>query len=156
MSQKTDTLAAMLVRRAARAAPSSLSARLEEEWLADLHERTSGPSRLGFALGCFWASAAIGRNPLVVSVASAAHGNAATLIQPPRFISSRAVTFGLVLCLHAAVFYGLMLAGMHTPLFKPADPPPLVPHMIDEPQPKITPPPPGIDLRASPHSGCLR
>src|SRR6202044_242716 len=29
----------------------------------------------------------------------------------------------------------------------PAAPPPLFPHMIDEPQPKIMPPPPGIDLR---------
>ena len=147
MSQKTDTLPGMLVRSAARTAPCSLSARLEEEWLADLHERTSGPSRLAFALGCFWASAAIGRDPQIVSVASAAHGNTATLVQPPRFVSSRAVTFGLVLCLHAAVFYGLMLAGMHAHLFRPADPPPLSPDMIDEPRSKITPPPPGIDLR---------
>jgi len=149
MSQTTDSLSGMLVRRAARTAPSSLSARLEEEWLADLHERAAGPSRLAFALGCFWASAAIGREhrPLTVPVASAAQGNAATLIQHPRFFSSRAVTFGLVVCLHAAVLYGLMLAGIHTRLFKPADPAPLVPHMIDEPQPKITPIPPGIDLR---------
>jgi hypothetical protein len=81
-----------------------LSARLEEEWLADLRERTSGPSRLGFALGCFWASAAIGREhrPLTVPLANAARGNA-TVIQLPRFLSPRAVTFGLVLCLHAAV-----------------------------------------------------
>jgi TonB family protein len=149
MSQTTDTLSGMLVRRAARTAPSSLSARLEEEWLADLHERTSGPSRLAFALGCFWASAAIGleHRPLAVPVASAVPGNAATLIQPPRFLSSRAITFGLVLCLHAAVFYGLMLAGMHAGLLKPADPPPLNPRMIEVPPPKVVPPQPRIDLR---------
>jgi TonB family protein len=149
MSQTTDTLSGMLVRRAARTAPSSLSARLEEEWLADLRERASGPSRLAFAFGCFWASATIGREhrPLTAAVASAVHGNAATLIQPPGFLSSRAVTFGLVLCLHAAVFYGLMLAGMHTRLFKPADPAPLKPRMIDVPPPKIVPPAPRIDLR---------
>jgi protein TonB len=149
MSGTTDTLSGILVRRAARTAPSSLSARLEEEWLADLHERTSGPSRLAFALGCFWASATIGleHRPLAVPVASAVPGNSAALIQPPRFLSSRAVTFGLVLCLHAAVFYGLILAGMHTPLFKPADPAPLKPRMIDVPPPKVMPPPPRIDLR---------
>ncbi len=43
MSRTTEALAIALVRRAARAAraaPNSLSARLEEEWLADMHERT--------------------------------------------------------------------------------------------------------------------
>ena len=79
MSQTTDTLSSLLVRRAARTAPANFSARLEEEWLADLHERTSGPSRFAFALGCFWASAAIGREcrPLAVPA-----GNAATLVPP--------------------------------------------------------------------------
>ena len=150
MSQTTDTLSGRLVRRAARTAPRSLSARLEEEWLADLHERTSGRSRLAFALGCFWASAAIGREhrPLAVPVASTAQGNAAALIQPPRLISSRAVAFSLVLCVHAAVFYGLMLTGAR--LFKAPEPAPLQPRMIDVPQTKVTPPPPGIDLRVPP------
>jgi TonB family protein len=146
MSKTTDTLSGRLVRCAARTAPGSLSARLEEEWLADLHDRTSGASRLRFALGCFWASAVIGREhrPLAVPVASAAQGNLATLIQPPRFISSRAVTFGLVVCLHAAVLCGLILT--HPQLFKPAEPAPLVPRLIDVPQTKVLPPPPGIDL----------
>jgi len=51
----------------------------------------------------------------------------------PRFISSRAVTFGLVVCLHAAVFYGLILAGMNSRLFKPAEPAALEPRVIDLP-----------------------
>jgi TonB family protein len=145
----THTLSDRLVRCAARTAPPALSARLEEEWLADLYERTSGASRLRFALGCFWASAVIGREyrPLAVPAAGAAQGNGTSLIQPPRVISSRAVTFGLVLCVHAAVFYGLMLTGT---LFTPAEPPPLQPRMIDVPQTKVMPPPPGIDLRVSP------
>ena len=93
MSRTTDTLSGRLVRCAARRAPCALSARLEEEWLADLHERTSGASRLGFAFGCFWASVAIGREhrAAALPVASAAPGNAATLIPPARFLSSRAV-----------------------------------------------------------------
>jgi TonB family protein len=49
MSRTTHTLSGRLVRCAARTAPGSLSARLEEEWLADLHERTSRASRLRFA-----------------------------------------------------------------------------------------------------------
>jgi len=149
MSHTTDTLSGLLVRRAARIAPSSLSARLEEEWLADLHERTSASSRLAFALGCFWASAAIGReHRLTVPVASAAQGDAVTLVQSPRFLSSRAVTFGLVLSVHVAVFYGLMLG--HTRLVKPADTAPLQPRMIDLPQPKVLPPRPGIDMHVIP------
>jgi TonB family protein len=147
MSRMTYTLSGRLVRCAARTAPRSLSPRLEEEWLADLYERTSGLSRLRFALGCFWASAVIGREyrPVAVPVASAAPGNVATLVQPPRFISPRAVTFGLVVSVHAALFYGLMLA--RTQLFKPVEPAPLQPRMIDLPQPKVLPPRPGIDLQ---------
>jgi hypothetical protein len=77
MSQTTETLTIALVRRAARAAPGSLSARLEEEWLADLYQRTSGLSRLRFAIGCYWAGAAIGREhrSARVSVASTAPGS---------------------------------------------------------------------------------
>jgi TonB family protein len=146
MSRTPHTLSGRLVRCAARSAPCTLSARLEEEWLADLHERTSGQSRLRFALGCFWASAVIGHEhrPLAVPVASAAQANVVTLIQTP-LISSRAVTFGLVVCLHAAVFYGLILAGMNSRLFKPAEPAALLPRVIVVPQTKVTPTPPGID-----------
>jgi hypothetical protein len=118
-----------------------LSARLEEEWLADMHERTSSLSRLRFAVGCYWASVAIGLQyrPLSVPVASVAQGNASMIIEPPRFFSSRAVTLGLVLSLHAAVFCGLMMAG--TKYFKPPDPPAIQPRLIDQPQPQIKPPP---------------
>jgi len=116
MSHSTEALVIALVRRAARNAPSALSARLEEEWLADAQERTSNLSRLRFAAGCYWASIAIGleHRPASVPAAGAAHGNTASIVlEPPRFLSSRAVTFGLVLSLHAAVFCGLMLGGPH-------------------------------------------
>jgi TonB family protein len=140
MSQTTEALSA-LVRHAARTAPSALSARLEEEWLADMHERTSSLSRLRFAVGCYWASLAIGlqHRPFSEPVASTAQGNASVVVEPPRFFSSRAVTFGLVLSLHAAIFCGLMMAG--TKFLRPADPPAIQPRVIDQPQPQIKPPP---------------
>lgn len=148
MSQTSEALSIALVRRAARTAPSSLSARLEEEWLADMQERTSGLSRLRFAVGCYWASAAIGlqHRPFSVAVASTAPGNASMMVESPRFLSSRALTFGLVLSLHAAVFCGLMMA--RTKLFKPAEPPALQPRVIDQaPPPQIKPPP--LDIKGS-------
>jgi len=148
MSQMTEALSIALVRRAARTAPSSLSARLEEEWLADMQERASGLSRLGFAVGCYWASLAIGleHRPFGVAVASTAQGNASMMIEPPRFLSSRAVTFGLVLSLHAALFCGLMMAG--TKYFKPAEPPAIQPRVIDQaPPPRVKPP--TLDIKGS-------
>jgi len=141
MSRTTEALAIALVRRAARAAPSSLSARLKEEWLADMHERTSVLSRLRFAIGCYWAGVAIGleHQSAGVAVASTAPGNVSLVVESPRFLSSRAVTFGLVLSLHAAIFGGLMMAG--TKLLKPAELPALQPRVIDQPPPQIKPPP---------------
>jgi TonB family protein len=141
MSQTTGALIIALVRRAARSAPSSLSARLEEEWLADMQERTSGLSRLRFAVGCYWASVAIGleHRTAGVAVASTAPGNVSLSVEPARFFSSRAVTFGLVLSLHAAVFGVLMMVG--TKLFTPVEPPAIQPRVIDQPLPPITAPP---------------
>jgi len=141
MSQTTEALIIALVRRAARTAPSSLSARLEEEWLADMRERTSGLSRLRFAAGCYWASLAIGleHRPLSVPVASPAQADGALVVEPPGFFSARAVTFGLVLSVHAVLFCGLMMAGSR--LFKPLEPPALEPRVIDQPRTVITPPP---------------
>lgn len=141
MSRTTEALAIALVRRAARAAPSSLSARLEEEWLADMHERASVLSSLGFAIGCYWAGIAIGLEHRSAgrAVASTAPGNVSLVVESPRFLSSRAVTFGLVLSLHAAIFGGLMMAG--TKLLKPAEPPALQPRVIDQSLPQIKPPP---------------
>ena len=147
MSQTTGTLIIALVRRAARTTPSSLSARLEEEWLADMQERTSGLSRLRFAVGCYWASVAIGleHRTAGVAVASTAPGNVSLSVEPARFFSSRAVTFGLVLSLHAAVFGVLMMVG--TKLLTPVEPPAIQPRVIDQPLPPVKAPP--MDPRPS-------
>ena len=50
------------VRHAARRSPATLRERLEEEWLADLHERRGMLSRLRFAAGCWWATHVITRD----------------------------------------------------------------------------------------------
>src|ERR1700722_5962035 len=86
MRQATEALLISLVRRAARTAPSSLSARLEEEWLAGMYERTSGLSRLRFAVGCYWASVAIGleHQTAGVAVAGTAPGNVSLIVEPAR------------------------------------------------------------------------
>jgi TonB family protein len=143
MNRTTESLSTALVRRAARSAPGSLAARLEEEWLADIQERTSSLGRLRFALGCCWAGFAIGleHRPFRVTAASSPQGPAATLVEPARFFSSRAVTFGFVLSLHAAIFGGLMMAGSKY-YHKSAEPPAIEPHVIDRPAPPIKPAPP--------------
>jgi TonB family protein len=147
MSRTTEALASALVRHAARTAPRSLSARLEEEWLADLQERSAAWPRLRFAIGCFRASIAIGLEHTperaTVPVASTGQGGAPIWLEAPGFFSSRAALFALVLSLHAAVLCGLLLVG--TKLWKPTEPPALQPRIIDPvASPKIEPPRPEI------------
>jgi hypothetical protein len=55
------SLAARLIRYAARSAPPALAERLEEEWLADLAAQPSSFAALSFALGCCWATRVIAR-----------------------------------------------------------------------------------------------
>jgi biopolymer transport protein ExbD len=54
-----DGIAPRLIESAARRAPATLAARLEEEWLADLFAQRGLISRLNFALGCLWAATVI-------------------------------------------------------------------------------------------------
>src|SRR6185437_16520079 len=61
LSAWIDDVARRMTRMAAHNAPEPLRERLEEEWLAHLTERTGGLQRLGFALGCYWAAMAVGR-----------------------------------------------------------------------------------------------
>ena len=71
--------AQVLVQRAARHAPSTLAARLEEEWLADLATRRGALARLRLALGCWWAARVILSESPVVSVAAAGPPESSTL-----------------------------------------------------------------------------
>jgi TonB family protein len=107
-----DKAAGCLVHRAARRTPEPLSARLEEEWLADLAERRSGFSRLRLGFGCYWATYAIARERRAATVAPArsslAHANVAAFSsENSTLFSRRTATFLLVASLHAAVLIGL-------------------------------------------------
>jgi protein TonB len=102
-----------LIHHAARSAPPDLSERLEEEWRADLAVRSSASSRLGFALGCCWATRVIVREhrPASIPVASAVMGPKVTLgyvRDESGIFARRSITFFLVAGLHIALFYGLM------------------------------------------------
>jgi len=59
MQSELQGVSRWLIHHAARRVPESLSSRLEEEWLADLECRSSALSRLGLALGCWWATMVI-------------------------------------------------------------------------------------------------
>lgn len=76
-----DGVARNLIRHAARKAPSALSERLGEEWLADLTGRSGGLSQLRFALGCCWATAVIAHESgAPARTAAAAAGNRMSVV----------------------------------------------------------------------------
>jgi TonB family protein len=126
MSQRSVTH--WLIHHAARHAPDSLAERLEEEWLSDLQARTSGVSRLRFAIGCCWATQVIAyehqpSTAALTSTAAAGPGVIAYADQNFGFISLKSSTFFLVLSLHVVLIYGFMTALSHT--HKSAVPDPL-------------------------------
>jgi len=108
-----------LIHQAARRAPNSLSARLEEEWLADLESRSAALSRLRFALGCCWATLVIASEYPRSRVAAAAGalapaGGFITLADRNfRYFSLRSATLFLIAGLHAALFFGLITTLSH-------------------------------------------
>jgi TonB family protein len=151
MSQRNVTH--WLIHHAARHAPEALAERLEEEWLADLEARTSGVSRLRFAIGCCWATQVIAwehqpSKAAVSSTAVAGQGLIAYADQNFRFISLRSSTFFLVLSLHIVLIYGFMTALSHT--HKIAAPDPLQNHTLNDPLPreKLPLPLPGPTLKS--------
>jgi biopolymer transport protein ExbD len=75
---------AWLVRQAARRAPQDLSARLQEEWLADLAYQHGAAARLYFALGCLWAAVAICNEHVAAASTVTA---ASTALVAPRIIA---------------------------------------------------------------------
>ncbi len=148
-----------LIHHAARRAPPDLSERLEEEWRADLAVRSSASSRLGFALGCCWATRVILREhgPASIPVASAALGPKVTLgymRDESGIVARRSITFFVVAGLHIALFYGLMTGlafriikeipkSIQTALLQPPQKralPPLPPPQLTKPRIEIPPP----------------
>jgi TonB family protein len=118
-STQPDSMPHWLIHHAAHRAPESLSARLEEEWLADLESRSSALSRLRFAVGCCWATMVIAndypRSPVpVASPAAAARGFITLVDRNFGYFSLRSATLFLIAGLHAALFYGLITTLQHT------------------------------------------
>jgi hypothetical protein len=112
-------VAQWLIQHAARRAPSWLSARLEEEWLADLESRSSASPRLRFAVGCCWATMVIAADGLPSQVSEPSIASATK--RPDRladrnfaYCSLRSGTLFLIVGLHLALFSGLIMPLSHT------------------------------------------
>jgi TonB family protein len=137
----TNGLAQRLVHQAAKRAPGTLSERLEEEWLADMSMRSTGFSRLRFAVGCCWATRVIARDHAVATVpATGACGAPASVAGYTRddasHFSRRTATFLLVASIHAAVLGGLAVGlSSHFTKIKPT---PFEAWEILKPQPVIS------------------
>jgi periplasmic protein TonB len=141
-----------LIRWAAGRAPDSLAERLEEEWLADLAEQHGRLAQLRFGLGCCWATNAIVREHgvAVVSAAtsSAEPGQVAADVPGDfAYFSTRTSTFLLIVCLHAAVLYGLAI-GLGSKFIK-VTPTSFVTHVIETPPRSDLPLPPRPELRTT-------
>lgn len=107
-----------LIHQAAHRAPDTLSARLEEEWLADLESRSTTLSRLRLAAGCCWATLVIANDyprsrERVASPAAASGGSVSLVDRNFRYFSLRSATLFLIAGLHAALFIGLVATLSH-------------------------------------------
>ena len=107
-----------LIHHAARRTPPCLSARLEEEWLADLESRASAASRLRFAVGCCWATIIIVSDHLrsrtvAPNPALATKGFITLADRNFGYFSLHSGTLFLILGLQAAVFCGLIATLSH-------------------------------------------
>jgi len=107
------SLAARLIRYAARNAPPALAERLEEEWLADLTAQPSSFAGLSLALGCCWAARVIERHHRAASAAVSARGSKSQLVGQFRSLSMNSFkwlwTGGAALAITALVICVLLL-----------------------------------------------
>ena len=139
-----DALASLVVRRAARHTPPSLSERLEEEWLAELAARPQPMGRLRLAVGCWWASRVIARELAVARLATASatatHNAATSAVPHDRSFPPRRITALLfIACLHLALVY-FLATGLAPP---GAEVPPAITHAwFTMEQPTLERPPP--------------
>jgi TonB family protein len=131
-SNWADEVADRLLKRAARRAPTDLSARLEEEWRADMAERDVSWSRLRFAVGCCWAVSVIAREysgAALPAATAAGQGQFIGYAAHAPFFSRRGTTFLVVVGLHAAVLFALVT--MHSKFMR-SDPQNITVRTIDE------------------------
>jgi TonB family protein len=145
-SEWVDGFARSVIQRAARTAPASLSARLEEEWLADFAERRGGLARLRFGLGCCWATRVIAHEylePKVTAAGSTTTGSKVmtAFAQPDySFLSRRSMAFVVIVGLHAVIIYAFA-TGLAHKVIEVISPPIKVIPMADLPKPPDLPPP---------------
>jgi TonB family protein len=149
LSNWADAVANRLLSRAAWRAPAALSARLEEEWRADMAERHGQWSRLRFALGCCWATSVIAREygGALLPATGAGHAPVVDYAANSPLFSPRTSTFLLVAGLHAAVLFALIT--MHSKfqtttqqniVIRPVDRQQLRPELPPLPRPQISSP----------------
>ncbi len=109
-----DGIERRLIDRAAYCAPYPLSARLREEWLADLAEQDGRLSRMRFAFGCCWATRVIAREheaevtvpEAAVPVARFCVGHAHFIRYPKddfKLFTRPTTTFVMIALLHAGL-----------------------------------------------------
>jgi protein TonB len=114
-----EGLTRSLIQHAAHNAPAQLSERLEEEWLADLAERSGQIARLRFAAGCCWATRVIAFEhcaPKVTAGGSITGSKVMTAYAEHDFslFSRRSGAFVLIVALHVVVISALANGLGHT------------------------------------------
>ena len=164
-----DGIARSLIQHAARNAPTSLSERLEEEWLADFEGRGGRLARLRFGVGCCWATRVIAHEYLEPKLAAAGSATGSKVMTTHAldsfsFVSRRTTAVTLIIGLHAVIIYGFATGLVHevveviTPPIvvipevpKAHEPPPPLPPVTFERQPiKIVDPEIEIDPQVDP------
>jgi hypothetical protein len=105
-----NEVAHRLARHAARGVPGALSARLEEEWSADLATLRTPLARLRFAVGCHRAAYFISREHPVMAALPAPLP--AAVLPPPRFVTSLGVDADDCAFFQGAVVSYLMIAAL--------------------------------------------
>lgn len=115
----SEGLTRWLIQHAARNAPSALSERLEEEWLADLAERSGALARLRFGMGCCWATRVIAYEysvPKVLAAASTTGNKVMNAYAQPDYslFSRRTLAFVLIVGLHGIFIFALANGLVHT------------------------------------------
>jgi TonB family protein len=121
------SLARHLVASAARKAPPGLAERLEEEWLADLMARRGAFSRIGFGLGCCWATRVIAREFGMAAAAAASSASGERLLVgyggfSLSGFSRRTTAIIVIVGVHLGIFYLYLTGFTRTNVVNPADP----------------------------------
>jgi TonB family protein len=100
---------------------------LQEEWLADLMARRGAFSRIGFGLGCCWATRVIAREFGVAAAAAASSASGERLLVGYggfnlSGFSRRTTAIIVIVCLHVGIFYLYVTGFPRTIVVSTSDP----------------------------------